>query len=499
MARTRVLTSNRSPHLTVLAKSALSAGMVLVGLLIASLGAPGGLRVHAATPTPRVSPTATATPTRTPTPTPTPVPTATPEAPLTGTIIANRTQVSVTFFVDGLTYEVAPLRSLSIPVRRDNTVLNLYNCEAQTGSDNSACFWDPYLVRQDGFYEVVDHAVAGGAVSLLLRDAAAPPGDQIWLHNRTGQDTAVHYAGATYRLAPGATVEVGLLDGENTVYVQHCLELAGDSACEWLPTPVIGGVYYGINREVQSGNAAKSRRISMALDPVLAQNADLLVGAKAEVVEAPPTVGCSVVVPTLNVRAGPGVDYAVLAKLRQDELGADLVPIVGRNAESSWLAVGDAVAKGGWISGGSNFVTCAGALADLPVVEVIDGRLAPTPVPQAVQPQAEPQPESAVAEQPEPEAAPQPSAPPPGQVRLVVNNSFGQDIRFTFKDKEYDMHPGEQVIIDTFPGQIAFTASSAWRGLSGNSDFIMLAGETRVLYVRWEQNPDTGGWGMKFD
>ncbi len=509
MSRSIVLSSDNSGPMTtwvrsaLLARSALSIGAVVFGLLIAGLCVPTPAQAQTATrtPTPRstLRATATVTPTLAPTRTPTLVPTATPEAPLTGTIIANRTQVSVTFFVDGRTYEAAPLRSLSIPVRRDNTVLNLYNCEAKTGADNTDCFWDPYLMRQDGFYEVIDQAATGAPVSLLLRDAAAPPGDQIWLHNRTGRETAIHYAGATYRLSPGATVEVVLLADESAVYVQHCLELAGASVCEWLPVDVVGGVYYGVNRVVAAGGAAQSRQVSTDLAPVLAQDVDLLIGSRGQVAAAPPTVGCSLAVPTLNVRAGPGVDFAILDKLRQEELGADLVSIIGRNAASSWLAVGDAVVKGGWISASSTYVTCAGTVADLPVAEVVVGTLAPTPIPQASQtqpqPAAQPQPEP----EPEPTAAPQPAGPAAGQVRLVVFNAFGQEIRFTYQDQEHDMQPGQQVTIDTFPGLIAFSASSAWRNLHGNADFTALADETHVLYVRWEHNPDSGDWDMKFD
>jgi len=480
-------------------------GVTVLAWMIAALFVAGPVHAQAATPTPRATPRATATVTATAKIAPTSVPlsTSTPEAPLTGTIIANRTQVSVTFFLDGRTYEVAPLRSLSVLVRRDNIVLNLYNCEAQTGGENTACFWDPYLVREDGFYEVIDRAATGGPVSLFLQDAAAPPGDQIWLHNRTGQAIFVHYSGATYRLSVGSTVEVPLVDGGRTIYVDHCLELSGKSVCEWLPTPVNGGVYYAVTRSEQSGEASNSRRLATQLSPVLAQDASLLVEGEAQTsaaqVSAPSTVACSLAVPTLNVRAGPGVKFLIVQKLRQSDLGEDLVPIIGRSSDGGWLAVGDEIVADGWVSGGSRFVTCAGAVADLPVAAIADGRLEPTAVPQAGQPQAQPQPDPAAQPQPESQPAPQPSGPLPGQVRLVVNNAFGQEIRFTFKDTEYDMPLGGQVIIDTFPGQIAFSVSSAWRNMKGSADFIMLADETRVLFVRWEQDPDSGDWDMKYD
>lgn len=460
-------------------------------------------RVPTRTPTPRSTPTATVTPTATSTATPTVTPTNTPEAPLTGTIIANRTQVDVTFFVDGRTFVLAPLRSASVPVRRDNTVLNLYNCAAQTGGDNAACFWDPYLMRQDGFYEVIDRAGTGGTGGLFLQDAATPPGNQIWLHNRTGQETAVHYSGATYRLSPGSTVEVPLVNGAEVVYLEHCLALGGETVCEWLPAPVVGGVYYAVNRSEQAGGAAGSRRSATDLAPVLAQNATLLAAAASPTAPAaePSPVGCRLSVPTLNVRAGPGVDFVVLEQLRSGNLGEELVAVVGRTADGGWLAVDESVAVGGWIAGGSQFVTCAGDVAALPVAQVTDGRLIPTPQTQAAQPQPQPaaQPAAQPEAEPAPAPAPQPSDLPPGMARMVVINAFGQDIRFTYLNTEYDMRPGDQVVIDIVPGLIAFSASSAWRNLSGNADFNMLAGESRVLYVRWEQNPETGEWSLKFD
>lgn len=417
---------------------------------------------------------------------------------LEGTIIANRTDVVVTFFLDGETYTIQPQRSLGVQFPRDTSVLNLYNCEAGTGTDSDDCFWDPYLLRKDGFYEVITDAPGDGA-SLLLQDAMTPPGDQIWLHNRTGAQESVYYSGGVYQLGPGTTTEIVLVGDDTTIYRRNCLELDGRSVCEWRAQEVVGGVYYALSSVETAGRVADSRRIAVGLAPVLAKDTAVFVASNEPEVAS---VTCALNVLTLNVRAGPSVDYLVLAKLRQSDLGNDLVNILGRAAQGEWLAVEDAIAPGGWISGNDRYVTCAGDVDALPVAEVADGRLAPTPVPQVARPAAPaPEAEAEAEATPEPESA-EPTAvsgPPPGQVRLVVVNSFGQVIRFTYDNKEYDMQPGEQAIIDTFPGQIAFSASSPWQSTSGNADFDMLPDETRVLYVRWEQEIAGGPWVLKFD
>ena len=120
---------------------------------------------------------------------------ANPEAAgiLAGTIIANRTEASVRYFVEGQTYDLAPLRSVGLQLPRATAVLNLFNCDSGKSESDPACFWDPYLLKQDGFYEVVTGADAGAAANLILREAGAPPANQIWVQNRTGVPRVNHF------------------------------------------------------------------------------------------------------------------------------------------------------------------------------------------------------------------------------------------------------------------------------------------------------------------
>ncbi|MFN3335724.1 MAG: hypothetical protein ACK47M_24760, partial [Caldilinea sp.] len=58
---------------------------------------------------------------------------------LEGTIIANRADAPIRFFVEGRTYEVAPLRSIGLTLLRDTAVLNLFNCEATKDDSDAGC------------------------------------------------------------------------------------------------------------------------------------------------------------------------------------------------------------------------------------------------------------------------------------------------------------------------------------------------------------------------
>jgi hypothetical protein len=50
-----------------------------------------------------------------------------------------------------------------------------------------------------------------------------------------------------------------------------------------------------------------------------------------------------------------------------------------------------------------------------------------------------------------------------------------------------------------FPGQVAFSASSAWRGLSGNADFILEEKQERVLWLYFIPDPDgSGRWNLQY-
>jgi serine/threonine protein kinase len=100
-------------------------------------------------------------------------------------------------------------------------------------------------------------------------------------------------------------------------------------------------------------------------------------------VTSPPTLAprtCEIVAETLNLRAGPGVEYAPpLASLpRGTQLQA-----TGRNEAATWIAVASpAEALAGWVSAEATYVTCAFAVASLPVAATPPTpTAAPTPTP----------------------------------------------------------------------------------------------------------------------
>ncbi|MCS6825092.1 MAG: hypothetical protein NZ553_00620, partial [Caldilinea sp.] len=126
---------------------------------------------------------------------------------LSGTIIANRTDAPVRFFVEGRTYEVAPLRAIGLELLRSTAVLNLFNCEATKSDADIGCFWDPYLLTRDNFYEVVVGQQLGQDILLSLRSAGAPPTDQIWIQNRTGERQTVIVNNELHEIAPASVGE----------------------------------------------------------------------------------------------------------------------------------------------------------------------------------------------------------------------------------------------------------------------------------------------------
>lgn len=66
----------------------------------------------------------------------------------------------------------------------------------------------------------------------------------------------------------------------------------------------------------------------------------------------------------VNVRSGPGTDYAVITGLSSETM----VQVFGRNATGDWLRIAMMDRNVGWVH--SNFAILDGAVDDLPVVEV---------------------------------------------------------------------------------------------------------------------------------
>jgi uncharacterized protein YraI len=433
--------------------------------------------------------------------------------PVEGTIIANRTEADVRFFVEGATYNLAPLRSIGLTLPRVTAVLNLFNCDANLPETQEGCFWDPYLLDREQFYEVIN----GQGATLALQAAGTPPGNQIWLQNRTGKREQIFYEGTTYELPPAGVQELTTEpDTPAILYLRSCLEADERTVCEWVPSDANPGIYYALIEVATTGAVPNSQVNTLQLQPIVADGGTLV--AEAAQPQQQQQITCQLLVPVLNVRSGPGLQYQIISKIRSDQQAATVV-VTGRDADGQWLAVSDGVAPGGWVAGTSGFVDCEGSVNTLPVAEVTDGRLAPTPV-------AAPVTEgntaattggndTVVTEVDQDEAAPvaeaTPTAPaqavPPGQALLVINNGFDQQIRFTLDQRyrvvvgpsEFDLQPGQSISLLVYPGMIAFSASSPWRGLSGNDDFMLEAEQTLNLWVTFVPDPDgSGNWILQF-
>lgn len=104
---------------------------------------------------------------------------------------------------------------------------------------------------------------------------------------------------------------------------------------------------------------------------------------------------------------------------------------------------------------------------------------------------------------------PQVAEVPEGLARIVVNNGFDQVMRFTLDQKfrperdnltgEWDLEPGASITILVYPGMVAFTASTPWRGLSDNADFLINEKEERVLWLYFVPDPvEKDVWNLQF-
>ncbi len=457
-----------------------------------------------------------------------------------GTILANRTQMTVKFFVEGQIYEVATLRSLGLDLPRASTVLNLYNCDAAIPETEEECYWDPYMVDRDGFYDIVLEDGTGSAGKVTLNEAGGPTGAAIWIQNRSPQAELVVYRNDTFDLLPGALREFTVgNDALPTFFVRSCLEVEGETACEWVPTVAMVGARYALV-EVETVGGLPNSRVSLLDLLPLDENGEVIIAAPEEnngepveaeapdeanpvPVQASESVGspgaqmlCTLLVPVLNVRSGPGLQYEIIAKVRGTETEIGTVLIIGRDVTLEWLAVDEVVAPGGWITGSANFVACEGAISDLPEAEITDGRLAPVASVEAEAPVTDDESgqvdDASGVEGAEGEAAAVEEVPvevvvPKGQALLNINNGFDQELRFTLDQKyrvqegpsEYDLGPGDSIQIFVYPGLIGFSASTAWRGLSDNNDFFIEEEESRELWLFFMPDPDgSGRWILQY-
>ncbi|MCB0182738.1 MAG: hypothetical protein KDE31_00655, partial [Caldilineaceae bacterium] len=409
---------------------------------------------------------------------------------------------------------------------RATTVLNLFNCAGDLPADTAGCFWDPYLVEQDGFYEIYNSSTDTSQVKLMLREAGAPPTGQVYVQNRTEQTESVVFKDTVYEMGPTSVVEFPVATGVPAIlYVRSCLNIDNQSACEWAPKTLDPGVYYAMIEVDVVGSQAGSQQTTIELRPVVGEveSESEAVASTTEVVARTPAIRCSVVVPALNVRSGPGLQYDIIGKVRTTDGSAVTVNVTGRSFDNEWLEVEPAVANGGWINNSPSFITCTGDLLSLPTVEAPDPptQQAPLivespPVTDAPVIESSPTGESnepvpAVEEATEVTAEETPTVEeeqgiPAGQSVLAVNNGFQHEMRFTLDQQyrpqdgpsEFDLQPGQTLNIVVFPGDIPFTASSPWGGLTGNASVRVEPDQALSLWLRFEAEQG-GSWVFRWE
>ncbi len=348
------------------------------------------------------------------------------------------------------------------------------------------------------------------------------------MQNRTENSETLVFRGEVHEIAPAAILEFPVPTGVPAIlYVRSCITLNDQSVCEWAPKTLDAGTFYAMVRTDTAGPQTGSSMSTIDLRAVVAEG---VAGGVAESAEIPaasgPLITCRLIVPALNIRSGPGLQYDIIGKVRSDGAEQAEIAVIGRSADNEWMTVDPSVVAGGWINNNASFVTCAGNVSSLPI---IDAPAAPaaenTPAPVAQAPTFVPAVDtpavdtpadatSPIADQatesadqpgePAPEITPEPAAEgsvvPQGLSLLVVNNGFEHEMRFTIDQvyrpedgpSEYDLQPGESVSLVVFPGNIAFTASSPWNGLSQNAEIVAERDQAMSMWLRFEH--DAGGY-----
>ncbi len=205
----------------------------------------------------------------------------------------------------------------------------------------------------------------------MLKAVGGPEGAAIWIQNHSSQAEIVVYRNNEFNLLPGALREFAVgEDALPTFFVRSCVEVDGEGACEWIPVVADSGLRYALV-ELETSSGLPDSRVSMLELLPLDNDGNVIV----ESVEAPETtdagevpletetlveaparpvgqaISCTLLVPTLNVRSGPGLEYEIIAKVRGSDESAATVLIIGRDITGEWLAVDELVAPGGWITG----------------------------------------------------------------------------------------------------------------------------------------------------
>jgi uncharacterized protein YraI len=308
------------------------------------------------------------------------------------------------------------------------------------------------------------------------------------------------------------------------LYVRSCITANEQTVCEWSPKTLDAGMYYAMIDIEMPGSLPQSLISTIDLRPVLGDGT-------TEEPAAPTGMECVLLVPALNVRSGPGLQYEIIAKVRGTETEPGTVVVIGRSPDAQWLAVDGRVAPGGWIAGSGDYIRCSGDVMTLALQEIPQE----APVPQVAQVQTEPVPVASatgpseatvVGTDPVPDTVPAQTAEateepaptedaesevvgiPPGQAVLVVNNGFPFEMRFTLDQiyrpiegpSEYDLQPGDSVSVVVYPGVVAFTASTPWNSLANNAELTIGEDQSLTMWLRFEEDPQgSGNWVLRWN
>lgn len=468
------------------------------------------------TPTTGVTATLTATLTATPTPaSQLPIVELLPDEVLTGTVVHNRSDVSVFFFLGNDLYQLPADRGVGLAMARPLAALTLFSCAAEV-TDDPTCDWVSYPIRRSALYEISADAAVPGQANLQLALASAPPLDVAQIQNRTGAESTIVREDELLIIANTSTIVLdGLDETGGVVSLPRCLQTNSQRICEWLPTPLQGGIYYTLFEERGPSGINGVTIVQGRLNPLLMQ--EVLMTPTPTPEPEPVGIQCQAQIPSLNVRSGPGTSFSVISKLRPAEENRGQVLAVGRTADGEWLAVDPRIAEGGWVANVARWLVCEGDINDLPVMAE-GGQPAPIlsqPAPSAT-PAPPPAEEAAAEEAAAEEAAELPSEtnaslePGPEQALLIATNAFDQPIRFTLDaalhglpegtPSEYDLEPGKSLRFVIRAGRVQFSASTAWRNGAGNANFELGEGASRELFLRFEPSINNADqWEMRFE
>lgn len=435
-----------------------------------------------------------------------------PDEVLTGTVVHNPSDVSVFFFLDNDLYQLPANRGVGLAMARPLAALTLFSCAAEV-TDDPTCDWVSYPIRRSALYEISADAAVPGQANLRLALAVAPPLNVAQIQNRTGAESTVLREDEVLVIAnTGTLVLDGLDETGGIVSLPRCLQTNNQRICEWLPTPLQGGIYYTLSEERGPAGINGVTIVQSRLNPLLMQEALMTPTPTPE--PEPVGIQCQTQIPSLNVRSGPGTSFSVISKLRPAEENRGQVLAVGRTASGEWLAVDPRFAEGGWVANVAQWLVCEGDTNELPVMAEADEPVAlPAPILSQPAPSATPTPppaEEAAAD----EAAELPSdtnAPPgPEQAVLIATNAFDHSIRFTLDaalhglpegtPSEYDLEPGQSLRFVIRAGRVQFSASTAWRNGAGNANFELGEGASRELFLRFEPSINNADqWEMRFE